>query len=188
MSPSPFNDTVIRVSSLSHSGQNAFEIVPDSEVRAQIAQALEAQTLRKLRLSGTISPMGSDGWKLRARLGATAVQSCIVTLDPVTTRIDTEFVRSFLPPHRLDDPEAGSEIEMPEDDSTEPLGETIDLLAILTEALAIALPDYPRNDQSTLDQTQFAPEGVTPLDDEMIKPFAALAGLREKMSDKDNES
>ncbi len=36
------------------------------------------------------------------------------------------------------------EAEMPEDDTAEPLPEVIDPGAVMFEALALALPDYPR--------------------------------------------
>ena len=38
----------------------------------------------------------------------------------------------------------GGEVEMPQDDATEALGDTIDLHGLFAEALALALPDFPR--------------------------------------------
>ena len=70
------------------------------------------------------------------------IQTCVVTLDPVTTRIDQSVRRSFLP----EAAERSAEIVLSpdEDDETEPLGERIDLGLVATEALALALPSYPR--------------------------------------------
>lgn len=110
-------------------------------------------------------------------MGATAVQACVVTLEPVTTRIDTEISRLYTAADEVI-PEA-SEIEMPDDDSVEPIPETLDLIDVLTEALAIALPDYPRAENAVLEQAQFAEDGVTPMTDDDAKPFAALAALKE---------
>jgi uncharacterized metal-binding protein YceD (DUF177 family) len=39
---------------------------------------------------------------------------------------------------------AAEEAEMPEDDTTEALPDRLDLSAVMAEALALALPDYPR--------------------------------------------
>lgn len=183
----PLTPHRIRVSSLRQSSAKLVSLEPGPQDRARYAAELGTLALRKLRFTGYLKPMGKSGWRLEAHLGATVIQACIVTLDPVTTRIDTEVVREFLPPERLDTPEAGSEIEMPEDDTVEPLGEEIDLEAIMLEALSLVLPIYPRKDGVELDETQFAADGVTPMTDTQAKPFAGLAALREKMQDKDGE-
>ena len=71
---------------------------------------------------------------------------------------------------------------MPEDDTIEPLGTEIDFGSILVEALALALPDYPRKDEAELENATFAAPGITALKDEDLKPFAGLAGLRDKLA------
>ena len=72
----------------------------------------------------------------------------------------------------------GAEIEMPEDDTQEPLPEVIDLGAVMAEALALALPDYPRAPGAELGEAVFAAPGVAALRDADLRPFAALAKLR----------
>ena len=62
--------------------------MPDAAARGALAEELGLLDLRKLRLSGRITPDGDSGWRLDATLGATVVQPCVVTLQPVTTRID----------------------------------------------------------------------------------------------------
>jgi hypothetical protein len=44
--------------------------------------------VRKLRFIGTLEPEGAQDWRLTADLGATVVQPCVVTLAPVTTRLE----------------------------------------------------------------------------------------------------
>lgn len=179
--------TRLRVASLRHTGSTPVRLEPGPKDRARYATELGAEALRKLRFDGKLSPMGKTGWRLEAKLGATAVQACIVTLEPVTTRIDTTVVREFLPPERLDSPEAGSETEMPDDDTIEVLGDEIDVEGIMLEALSLALPTYPRKAGVEMGEAQFAADGVAPITDEETKPFAGLAALREKMQDDGNE-
>lgn len=186
-SQGPLTAPVLRVSSLRQSGTTPIRLEPGAEERAALARDLGALGLKKLRFEGVLTPMGKRGWRLEARLGATVIQECIVTLDPVTTRIDTEVMREFVPMELLETPEAGSETEMPDDDSAEPLGEEIDLRAVMTEALSLALPVYPRKEGVELGDAQFAEDGVTPLTDDAVKPFAGLAGLREKMRNEGDE-
>ncbi|MDA7424163.1 YceD family protein [Thalassococcus lentus] len=182
MPPSPH---ILRVAKLRQSGETPFSLAPDSGERALLAERLGAISVKKLRFDGTLEPKGKKGWQLFAKLGVTVVQPCSVTLEPVTTRIDTDVTRRFVPPNMLNQYDDGSETEMPEDDETEALGEDIDLAAILSEALSLALPPYPRKDGAELEQAQFAPEGAVPLDDDAIKPFASLAALRDKMQNGD---
>ena len=112
-------------------------------------------------------------------LGATVEQSCVVTLEPVVTRIDQPVSRAAFVAQMAADLE--EETEMPEDDSQEQLEAEIDLVRVMTEALALALPDYPRRDDASLENTAFSAPGVTPLTDEDTKPFAGLAQLKDKL-------
>ena len=75
------------------------------------------------------------------------VQSCVVTLDPVTTRIDQPVRRTFLPETAARGPEIVVDPE--EDDEIEPLTDRIDLGRVAVEALALALPAYPRKPGAT---------------------------------------
>lgn len=154
----------------------AFSIEPDAQARAALAARIGASAIRKLRFAGEIRPEGRRDWRLVADLGATVVQPCVVTLAPVVTRIDEAVTRRF----RADwsEPEPGSETEMPEDDETEALGATIDPAAVMEEALALVMPDYPRAEGVVLGQAVFTEPGAEALTDEDAKPFAALARLR----------
>nr|WP_243645014.1 DUF177 domain-containing protein [Rhodovulum euryhalinum] len=153
-------------------------LVPDAETRAGIAARLGLEALRKLRFEGTLAPEGRRDWRLAGHLGATVVQPCVVTLAPVTTRIEADVVRSYradMPP-----PPPGHEVEMPEDETEEPLPEVLDLMAVVEEALALALPLYPRAEGAGIAAAVFGPPGVAPLRDEDTKPFAALARLKDR--------
>ena len=54
----------------------------------------------------------------------------------------------------------------------------------MAEALALALPDYPRAPDATLENAQVTEPGIAPMSDEDARPFAALAGLRDKLQKK----
>ncbi len=168
----------LRVSALSQSTPTSFEITPEAGERAALADALDILGIRKLRFSGEVRGQGKRDWLLTGELGATVVQACVVTLEPVATRIDVPVRRLYLADWV--EPE-GEEVEMPEDDENEPLREVISPRAVMAEALALALPLYPRKEGVETGEAVFAEEGTEPLRDEDTKPFAALAGLREKL-------
>lgn len=168
----------LRVGDLAKRGGAVFEIEPDAAARHQLAAELGLERLRKLRFQGRLEPMGKFDWLLTATLGATVVQPCVVTAQPVTTRIDTPVERRFL----RDMPDVTEpETEIPEDDTQEPLPAILDLTAIMAEALSLALPDYPRAEGAEIDASLIDPAP----EDERPNPFAALAGLRDKLSDRD---
>ena len=81
----------------------------------------------------------------------------------------------------------GDEVEMPEDDTSEPLPEVIDLSEVAAEALALALPEYPRAPGAELGEAVHAAPGVAPLTDAALKPFAGLASLAERLAAKDGK-
>jgi uncharacterized metal-binding protein YceD (DUF177 family) len=153
-----------------------FTLEPDADARRAAAARLGIDAVRKLRFEGTLAPEGTRDWRLEARLGATVVQPCVVTLAPVTTRIDTVVLRAYLAD--FVEPEE-DEAEMPEDETQEPLPDRLDLADVMLEALALALPDYPRAEGAELGGAAFAEPGVKPITDEDARPLAGLAALRD---------
>lgn len=176
------------VSDLSNAAPTPFETQPDADARAELADALGLLALRKLRFSGTIAAEGKRDWRLDGKLGATVVQPCVVTLDPVTTRIDVPVTRRFLAemPQGAEGDEG--EIEMAEDDSIEPLPRVIDVSAVMAEALALHLPLYPRASGADLGEAVFTEPGLAPMRDEDAKPFAGLAGLRDTLTGRSDDA
>ena len=175
----------IRPDRLPERAATPFELTPDAAARAAIAEALDLSALRKLRFAGTLAPLGARDWELTADLGATVVQPCVVTFEPVTTRIDETVARRYLA-DPLPLPE-GDEIEMPEDDSVEALPETIDLGAVMIEALSLALPLYPHAEGAAPVEISVTEPGKQALSDDDTKPFAGLAALRDKMGEEDRD-
>jgi uncharacterized metal-binding protein YceD (DUF177 family) len=159
-----------------------FALEPDAAARAAIAGAIGAERIRKLRFEGVLQPEGKRGWRLEADLGATVVQPCVVTLAPVTTRIDRKVLRRYID----DDTPQPAEAEIPEDDTIEPLRDVIDPGAVMIEALVLALPLYPRAAGVDPAEAHASPPGATPIE-AAAKPFSGLAGLRDSLAGK-NES
>jgi uncharacterized metal-binding protein YceD (DUF177 family) len=130
--------------------------------------------LRKLRFHGTLTARGQRDWELSAKLGASITQPCVVTLDPVTTRIDVDVRRSYLAGWTAP---AEDEVEMAGDDTIEALGSHIDPHAVMLEALALALPLYPRKPNAGSGEAVFTEPGKVAMKDEDARPFAGLADL-----------
>ena len=173
----------LRLATLSRNEPYPLKWEPDADSRARMADSVGARSLRKLRLEGELIPEGRADWRLKATLGVTAVQDCVVTTEPVTTRVDAPLVREF----RADiPPDSAGETEMAADgDSIEPLPETLDLAELVVEALLLELPEFPRADGAELGAVRAAPPGAASLDEEREKPFADLAAFRARMEGDD---
>ncbi len=185
--PRPAWQPVLSVASLPRHEPRPVTLIPDRARLEAMARELGLTALRKVALRGTLRPLDGGDWQLDAMLGATMVQPCVVTLAPVTTRIDEKVERiwraepAYLPPPEATGEDAEAEIEMPEDVREEPLGRVIDLGEVLSEALALAVPDWPRAPGAELGEAVFAGPGARPLRDEDTRPFAGLAELRDRL-------
>lgn len=166
---------VIELGRLRDLTEFAFDIAPTPEEAERIARLMDARSVRKLRFAGRLAALAAGGWELTGALGATVIQTCVVTLDPVTTRVDQPVRRLFLPMAATRGVDFA--IDEDEDEDVEPLGDRIDLGLVAIEALALALPPYPRKEGAALAET--LPDDAE--ETETVKPFAALAALRDKL-------
>ena len=167
----------LRVADLAARKPTRFSLTPNEAERAAIAKALGILAIEALCFKGTLTPRGRNDWVLAADLSARVVQACVVTTEPVTSAIAEAVERHYLAePPEID----GDEVEMPEDDRIEALPATIDLGAVLSEALSLALPPYPRLAGVEFGAAQYAGPGVAPLTDHAARPFAGLEALLKK--------
>jgi len=148
-----------------------FDLRPGPGVLAQVAALLDITAVHALRFTGELRPAGHHDFELEAQLAATVEQPCGITLAPVVTEIREPVLRHYLTAMAAP---TDAETEMPEDDSAEPLPEVIDVGDVALEALALALPLYPRAPGAELPETVAAPPGVAPLNDADLHPFAGL--------------
>lgn len=170
--------SVLSLKSLPQRKPTRHQLAPNSAQLAAIAADFDLSALRKVRFDVVLTPGPGADWTLKGKLAATVVQPCRVTLDPVTTRIQEDVLRRYT--DRFDEV-TESEAEMDADDTLDPLPETLDLEAVMLEALALAIPAFPRVPEADSLELRAAPPGVDPLSDEAVKPFAGLADLKAQM-------
>lgn len=177
-------DTIYSVAELPQNKPTFFKVVPAADALQALARDLDVLDLRKLRFEGEIKARGKRDWVVKGHLGATVDQACVVTLAPVTTRIEAKVERLFLANYATPTEE---EYEVTDEDSADPLGDTIDLAEILFEELGLNLPLYPRAENADLGESVFAEPGIAPMRDEDARPFAGLAALRDQLAQKDEK-
>ncbi|WP_298491728.1 YceD family protein [uncultured Maritimibacter sp.] len=175
----------LKVSELDHTRPQDIAVSLSDAQATALARLLGIEDARKVRLTGVLAPVGRRDWRFKGTLGATVVQPCVVTLAPVTSRIDDPVERTWI--EGLE-PVTAEESEIPEDVTQEPLGPVIDIGTLLSESLALSLPLYPRADDAELGEAVFTEPGKDAMRDEDTRPFASLAALRDKLKDSPDES
>jgi len=153
----------------------SFDLSPTRAEAAAIAAGLGLSALPSLRFRGVLRPHGRADAELDARLEAAVVQPCVVTLAPVPATIAEDVARRYLADWT---PPDADETEIPADDTAEELPPWLDLWEVAIEALALALPLYPRAPGAEFGAATAAPPGAAALDEGALRPFAALAALR----------
>ena len=174
----------IRLAELNNRKRAHFAIPPDSDDRKALADALGVLAIKKLKFEGALIPTGRRDWRIEAEIGATVSQACVVTLDPVTTRIDEEVTRTYVSDW---DTPTDDEVEVEADDTDDPLPETLDLIEVVIEALALSLPAYPRKSGAEAVVVGVTEPGKAVMTDEDARPFAGLAALRAGLENKGDD-
>jgi uncharacterized metal-binding protein YceD (DUF177 family) len=169
----------VAVESLAAGSETAFEIHTNAEERAALAKRFDLLALENLTAAVTVVRSEDGIVRLSGRLKAEVVQTCVVTLDPVRSTIETEFSRSFSEAAVVEEQE---EVFLtPEDeDPPEPLeGGRLDAGEVVAESLGLALNPFPRAPGAALPLvTGIPPEnGNTP---DKSGPFAVLAKLKKQ--------
>ena len=185
-----FPEFILDIATLARRKRSVFEYRLDAAQLSALKDELGLSGLRKVVFSGELTPAGKHDFALQAALGATAVQPCTITLEPVTTRIEDDIERRFvadMAKHIDRDTEEEDEFggtAMLEDDTLETLGREVDLWRVMSEALALALPDYPRAEGAELGTMRVTEPGKEAMGEDDLKPFAGLADLKSKLEGK----
>ena len=163
------------------------EIEADGEARAGLARRFGLLDLPALHATVRLTWLrGAKVLRVGGRIRARAVQSCVVTLEPVEYAIDTPFEIRLAPDDGAAD---GADDSLAEDiasvDAVEPLiGDSLDVGEVVAEELALALEPYPRKPGASIDTGPFlaqndAESGGSGRSREAgAKPFEGLAVLK----------
>jgi len=148
----------------------ALTLAADERTRASVAKLADLRALPRLEARFELARRGRDSLHVTGTLSATVGQTCVVTLDPIENEIE-ESIDLVFAPGAASMAESSSGLEDVALDSPEPLTSgLVDLGAIATEFLVLAIDPYPRKPGAVFE----APAAP----DDANQPFAALAGLK----------
>jgi uncharacterized metal-binding protein YceD (DUF177 family) len=138
------------------------EIEAPAAVRAAVAELAAVRDMAQLSAVFDLTRQGA-GAHVSGRVSALVGQTCVVTLEPIESKLDEAIDVSFGPP--------GAAPGKDTDEPPEPLTNgRVDLGALATEFLILGIDPYPRKQG-----VQFAPPKVEEVGEH---PFAVLAPLK----------
>jgi len=147
-----------------------FDIAASEPERAPLAHRFGLLALDRLEARIRLERLPGGLLRLAADLAADVVQECVVTLEPVASRLEDSFTLLYGEPQNG----AGEVVLSGEAELVEPIpGSTIDIGEAVAQQLSLVLDPYPR-----------APGVVAPTpapgETKPDSPFAALAKWKRK--------
>lgn len=153
-------------------GGESQAIAAKPEERVGLARRFDLLSLDRLEAKVKVTPMTGGYYRLVAEFEAELVQACIVTMEPVPSRVAEAFTLTYGPV------EESSELVLDgETEPVEPLDDgMIDIGEAVAQQLSLALDPFPRAPGVAVEIETI----VTDVSDEPPgeSPFAALARLR----------
>jgi uncharacterized metal-binding protein YceD (DUF177 family) len=144
-------------------------VAPTPEELRALAEVNGLEAVERLAVELELVREGRSTLRVRGRLEADVVYSCVVTLEPVPGHVSEEIDVRFRDGPSFDAP--GGEVSMEAEDPPEPApGGMADVGAIVAEYLTLGLDPYPRAPGASLDDMAPRPARES--------PFAALRQLK----------
>jgi len=141
------------------------EIEAPAATRATVAELAAVRALPRLSAVFDLTRQGA-GAHVSGRVSALVGQTCVVSLEPIESKLDEAIDVTFSP--------SADAVSTDDEEPPEPLvGGRFDLGALATEFLLLAIDPYPRKEG-----VEFAPPKV---EEGGEHPFAALATLKKSL-------
>jgi uncharacterized metal-binding protein YceD (DUF177 family) len=170
-------DWMIAIRDVPHNGLHVVRSATDEECSA-LAKALGILECTALDCDIRIRALRQGRYQVAGRITAQVIQACVVSLEPVASRVEESLDVEFWPRDQITPPvsTAGEEWFDPQSpDGAEAIEDgQIALGRLIYECIAAGLDPYPRKPGATLAWTE-KPELAAE-----IHPFAALAKLKKK--------
>ena len=145
-------------------------LAADERTRLSVAKLADLRALSRFEATFELARHGRGGLHLVGTLSATVGQICVLTLEPIENEVE-ENIDLVFAPAAISIAEATGSVEEVSLDGPEPLADgVIDLGALATEFLILAIDPYPRKPGAVFSG---------PAEDRAAdSPFASLSRLK----------
>jgi len=161
-------------------GAASHSVEADTEECAALATRFKLETIESLSAEAEIRRDGSIVYA-KGMARAKVTQSCVVTSNPVSNRIEAEFDLRFLSESSLP-PEEEVELSADECETMTYADSAIDLGEAAAQTVALALDPFPRSKNAG---QILRDAGV--ISEEEAGPFGVLKGLRDALAGKSSD-
>lgn len=169
-------DWSLKVDDIGPDGYTAERSAGEDE-RLRIAQELDILSVEHVSAEVVVRAVGTGRYRMSGSVRAEVTQSCVVTLEPVQSRIDEPLSAELWSAEDIG-PLAEGEHSVLEAEIPEPIEHgRIDIGRIVFEHVAAALDPYPRRPDAAFDPERL---GVGEQTSKPESPFAVLAKLKPK--------
>ena len=135
-------------------------IAATAEERRSLAERFDLLVLDRLSAEVELQRKEDGLVHLEAEFGAEFEQACAVTLEPVRNSLSGRFSLVYGPPRD----ETSEIVPSGEEPAFEPLtGDAIDIGEAVAQELSLALPDFPRHPDASIDEFFIADPPESPL-------------------------
>ena len=176
--PAPEFSHGVAVESLTD-GETVIDIEADADERAALARRFGLLALDSLTAKVGLTSVDGGLVRVHGTLAAKVTQACVVTLEPVMTRVEGSFERLYGAgaPEEAGGPITDADAE----ESPEPFTHgAVDVGEAVAEQLALELDPFPRAPGAAFDGFSNGSKSVGDDDTGDAGPFAVLARLKEK--------
>jgi uncharacterized metal-binding protein YceD (DUF177 family) len=167
--PIPEFSRLISVARLPPKGTEEYIEAKPTE-RAALAKRFDVVEISSLKSWLTLTPSSNESVAVAGKIQATVLQHCVVTLDPLISRLEVEVDLIFVPSkQRLDG--AGEPILDDREDIETFDGGKIDIGEMVAQNLGVNIDPYPRKPDAVLEKSEYGAKI------EKRKPFAQLVDV-----------
>ena len=139
-------ERIFDLSDLSDAGAE-IRIAPPNADLVRLAEWAEVVEVESFEATIVLKRVGLNHFRYEGHLLAAIVQSCVVTLEPVRSRIDRTFSRNLHLVRHVRQPEMGGEVPLgaADDEAPEEIESArFDVAGPVLEEFALAIDPYPR--------------------------------------------
>jgi hypothetical protein len=155
-----------------------FSYEANSEELVALKRYTEIEDLTSFQAEMKVSALVGGRFRVSGTFRASLIQSSVVDLEAVPSRIEESFSVEYWPPESIADAE-GDAVSFDSDPPEAIMRGQLLVGALLCELFAVAIDPYPRNEGDSF-------EWEPPQQEPEVSPFAGLAHFRTQKDGKQN--
>jgi uncharacterized metal-binding protein YceD (DUF177 family) len=158
-------------------------LAADTHIREAIATVAGVQAVARLEAEFDLTRYGRDGVHVTGSVTATVEHRCVLTLEPMESKIEEAIDLVFVPPSALPSEAGSAEVRTSSEEPPETLRDgVVDLGAVASEFLILGIDPYPCKPGAVFHAPQAKEPATQAKENVADHPFAALAALNKGKS------